>query len=267
MRGLLEIYWVQFKTNLAVEFQYRAAMFIWLISAILEPLIYLVVWAAVARAQGGSVNGLSANDFAAYFIVMMVVNQLTFSWIMWEYEYYIREGTLAGHLLRPIHPIHNDITVNISYKVLTSVIMIPTVILMVVVFQPAIQFHWWSFLAFFPALALAFALRFSLEWTLAMAAFWTTRVSAINQMYYVVFLFFSGRLAPLELFPSIVQLAANILPFRWALAFPVDLLLGKLTPQEALIGFGMQALWIAAAVTLLRVVWSAGVKQFSAVGS
>ena len=81
----------------------------------------------------------------------------------------------------------------------------------------------------YPALLLAFLVRFLLEWTLALAAFWTTRVSAINQVYFVLMLFLAGQIAPLTLFPHWIQIVADILPFRWMLGFPVELVLGRLT--------------------------------------
>ncbi len=267
MPALAEIYWVQFKTQLAVQFQYRAAMLIWLLGRIIEPVMYLVVWSTVAAGQGGTVGSLTVHDLAAYYIVYMLVNQLTFTWIMWEYEYLIKEGTLSGLLLRPIHPIHRDIADNLAYKVLTTGAMLPVTALLVVTFEPAFHFQWWSVLAFVPALILAYLLRFLLEWTLAMAAFWTTRTSALNQLYMTAMFFLAGRLAPLELFPGFVQTLAAVLPFRWMVYFPVELLLGRLGVQEALLGLGVQALWLAIIVGVLNLVWRAGVRQFAAVGS
>jgi len=75
------------------------------------------------------------------------------------------------------------------------------------------------------------------------AAFWTTRVSAINQVYFVLLLFLSGQIAPLTLFPNWLQIVANVLPFRWMLGFPVALVLGQLTPVQALEGLASQAVW------------------------
>lgn len=265
-RAALDIYRAQFRTNLAIQIQYRASLLIWLIGAVLEPLIYLIVWNTVARSQGGSVQGLAPGDFAAYYIVGMVVNQLTFTWVMWEWDAYVREGTLAAWLLRPWHPIHQDITENVAYKTLTLVVLAPTVLVLALIFRPIIDWQWWSVLAFLPALLLAFILRFVAEWTLAMAAFWTTRTAAINELYYVVFLFFSGRLAPLALFPAGIAALAWLLPFRWMLSFPIELLLGNLTPRAALAGVAAQVAWIAAALVLMCIVWHAGVRRFGAVG-
>lgn len=266
MRHLARTFSQMYKISMANNLQYRVAMFIWLIGAILEPLIYLIVWTTVANLQGGAVAGFTAQDFAAYYIVLMVVNQWTFTWIMWEYEFRIKDGTLARYLLLPIHPIVRDVADNVAYKVLTSAALIPAALLLTVVFRPGFDFTLPVVLAFAPALLLAFALRFVCEWTLALAAFWTTRISAINQIYFVALIFFSGRLAPLQLMPGWVQALATALPFRWMVEFPVEVAVGHLTAQEILLGYTFQVGWLLALLALLVLVWRAGVRQFSAVG-
>ena len=47
MRGLADIYTTLFRTYLAVQFQYRAEMAIWLIGRIVDTLVFLSVWTAV----------------------------------------------------------------------------------------------------------------------------------------------------------------------------------------------------------------------------
>jgi ABC-2 type transport system permease protein len=264
---MLQAFWVQLKTSSAVNLQYRAANLIWLIGAVLEPVIYLVVWDTVAQAQGGSVEGFTSSNFAAYFLALMIVDRLTFTWIMWEYEFFIREGMLAQRLMRPLHPFWVDVADNLAYKAFIIVVLIPTVILLMLFFRPTFETTWLDLLAFVPALVLAFILRFCLEWGLAMSAFWTTRTNAINQVYFVVFLFFSGRLAPLELLPSFAQTLASLLPFRWMLSFPVEVVLGQLSAQEILIGYSMQVGWTGVVVAAMLFAWRSSIKQFSAVGS
>ncbi len=267
MRPLLALYAQQLKTTLAAMLQYRAALVIWLIGHVLEPLIYLIVWSTVSRAGGGSVGGYTTGDFAAYFIVLMLVNHLTYTWIMYEYEYRVRHGSLSFALLRPVHPIHADIADNVTSKMVSLPGMLLMAVALALLFRPAFSLSLWAVAAFVPAVLLAFLLRFLVEWTLALAAFWTTRVSALNQMYFVAILFLSGQIAPLALLPSGIRMAAAILPFRWMVAFPVELLLGRLTPTQALAGFGVQAAWIVAGAILLRVVWRLGVRAYSAVGA
>ncbi len=267
MRWLLDVYAQQFKNTFASFVQYRASIFIWMISHVLEPLVYLVVWSVVSRSNEGSVGGISTGQFAAYFIVMMLVNHFTYTWIMYEYEYRIRGGSLSFALLRPIHPIHRDIVDNLSSKLITLPMMCVAAAFLALLFKPELSFSFITVAAFLPALLLAFILRFLIEWTLALVAFWTTRVSAVNQGYYVAALFLSGQVAPLSLLPHPVQVTAAVLPFRWTISFPVEVLLGKLTATEVCTGLAVQMAWLGLAVILLRVVWRAGVRTYSAVGA
>ena len=267
MVAFYSIYKSYFRLALMEQLQYRIAMLIWLIGGIIEPLMYLVVWRTVAQQQGGSVGGYSENDFVVYFIALMMVNHGTFTWIMWEYVFRIRTGQFSVMLLKPIHPIHSDIAYNVGYKILTLVIIGPIAALLAWSFDASWQPTLWSLAAFVPVLILAFLMRFYLEWGMAMVAFWTTRIDAMNQAYIVVGLFFSGKLAPLTLFPQIVQRAADILPFRWMLAFPVELLVGRVTPREFLIGLGAQLLWLIAGFLFMLLIYRAGIKRYAAFGS
>jgi ABC-2 type transport system permease protein len=134
-------------------------------------------------------------------------------------------------------------------------------------FHPEFDVSLWAALAFIPAVLLGFLIRFLVEWTLALAAFWTTRVSAINQIYFVALLFLSGQMAPISLLPHPIQVAASILPFRWMISFPVELLLGRLSPLEAARGFAAQGAWMLLSLAALRTIWRLGVRVYSAVGA
>lgn len=267
MIPMLHIYWTFFKTSLALQMQYRVAMFIWLLGMIIEPMMYLVVWRAVAEGRGGMVGTYGGSEFAAYYIAMMVINHLTFSWIMWEYDYYIREGVLAGLLLRPLHPIHKDVAENLAYKVMTSTVTFPTALLLAWGFGARWGADFLSLLAFPLVLAMSILLRLVVEWGLAMAAFWTTRVTAINSAYFSVLFFLSGRVAPLELLPGNLETLAYLSPFPWMIHFPVELLVKGLSGPEILRGLVMQITWCALALFMLGRVWKAGLRRFVAVGS
>lgn len=267
MKELLDVYRSQFKVSLATELQYRLEVLIWLFGSTLEPVVYLVVWATVANANGGSVGGYTASGFAAYFIVMMLVNHVTFTWIMFEFETRIREGAFSPKLLRPIHPIHADVADNLTYKLVGLVALVPVAIALTVAFGATYPLTLGRILAFGPVIFLAFVLRFTVEWTLSLAAFWTTRVGAINQMYNLAVIFLAGQMAPLSLFPAPVQTLAGILPYRWMVAFPVELILGKVDRSGIWLGLAMQVVWVVASLVLLNVVWRFAARRYSAVGA
>lgn len=266
IRYFLNLYAAFLKVSLLGQIQYRASGAIWMIGSVLEPTIFLIVWSRVAESQGGQVGNYGPREFAAYYIVLLLINHLTFSWIMQVFQFRIQFGGLSYELLRPVHPIHADISDNIAYKIVQMTIMLPALIILILIFEPAFNFEAWSLLLALPVLVFAFFIRFFLEWTLALVAFWTTRTMAINQMYFAVMMFFSGRVAPIALMPLWIQGISENLPFYYILAFPVELLIGRVSFDEALANIVVQLIWLGVSVVLMLVVWRKAVRNYSAVG-
>lgn len=247
--------------------QYPLAAVIWQVGVVLNPVISLVVWSTVTRTHGGPIAGYAGADFVAYFLVLMVVNAAIFSASMYDIERRIRSGTLSEMLLQPVHPITRDIGFTIATNLSSLATVVPAAVVLAAIFRPALHPAPWAIVAFVPAVLLAAPLRFLVEWTIGLSGFWITRLQAAYATYYMALLFFSGQLAPLELFPHPVQTVAALLPFRWMLQFPVELLLGRLTPAEALAGFAAQGAWLVLSLLVLARVWHAGLRRYSAVGA
>jgi ABC-2 type transport system permease protein len=57
-----------------------------------------------------------------------------------------------------------------------------------------------------------------------------------------------------------------VLPFRFMLAFPVETLVGLLSPAEALRQLAAQWLYVALSGVLAVCVWRAGVRRYAAFG-
>jgi len=267
MKRLFDIYYSYMKIVIAMQLQYRASLLIWAFSSLVWVLIPLVVWVTVAKSQGGQVGSYSSGDFAAYFIALLIVEQTTFTWVIWEMGERIRSGQLSPKLLRPIHPIHEDVAWNISYKAITFALILPSALLIGWAFHAEFHPHVWHIVVFFPSLISAFLMRFVMEWTIGLVGFWVTRTSAINQIYSTLFLFLSGQMTPLSLLPRPLEMLANILPFKWAVAFPTELVLGRLTPTQVLLGFAIQASWLLVSLIAFRFIWRLGISRYSAVGA
>lgn len=265
LRALIGFYRGQFAASLGFNLAYRGMVALWVLGAVMQPLVLIVVWQTVDDSR---TSGMTAGQYAAYFMVSMIVSHMTFIWHMWEFEWRIRTGYFSPLLLRPVHPIHHDICENLSYKLVGLTGIIPAAMLMAVIFNADFGgTSWQNLVAFVPAIILAMTLRFVVEWSLALAAFWLTRVSSINQLFNVFFLFLGGLFAPISVMPGWIQSLSFALPFRWSIYFPIQVALGNLSDRELWFGFGMQALWIGIAIAALTMLWRHAVKQYSAVGA
>jgi len=267
MRWMLSFYLHTMKNSMLVTFQYRLAMWFFVIGMMSEPVIYLVVWSTIANAEGGSVAGYTPGTFAAYYIVWTLIRNINLVYSAPAWENRIRRGELAPMLLRPLHPIHFDLAGEVGGKVVMVLFWLPMAALLALLFHPTFQLTPLGLVVFFFAIWGAYLVRSLTVWLLAMVAFWTTRGSALFELYIAVELVLSGRLVPLALLPAWAQQLETFLPFQWTFAFPINALIGQLSAQQLLTGLGMQALWIALGALAIRLVWRVGVRHFSSVGN
>ena len=266
-RSMLDFYLTTMRTSISTQFQYRAANYLYMIGMVAEPVIYLVVWSTIARQQGGSVDGFTPGDFAAYYIVWTLVRNMNIVFTPYGWEFRIREGELSGMLLRPIHPIHFDLAYFAGWKFVVIVLWLPIAVVLSIAFRPSLDVTVAEVATFAVAIWGAYLIRSFNLWLLGMVTFWTTRVSALYDVYFVAELLLSGRLVPLELMPRWTERLAEVLPFKWTFGFPIEALTGRLSGGELLRGLAMQVLWITIGVVALRFVWRIAVRRYSAVNN
>jgi ABC-2 type transport system permease protein len=184
----------------------------------------------------------------------------------WAWEHRIKQGQLAGELMRPIHPLHQDVAYFAGWKVVVIVLWLPLAAILTLAFQPSLNPSWLEIGVFSVAIWGAYLIRTMLLWLLGMMAFWSTRVTALYELFFALELLLSGRLVPMALLPDWARQIANFLPFQWCFGFPIEALVGQLTPQQLFVGLGMQLLWIILGLGAVQIVWRMGIKQFASVG-
>ncbi len=268
MRAMLEFYWMSMKTEMLSQFQYRASNYFYMIGMIVEPVIYLVVWSTIARnSPDGTVQGIAPGEFAAYYIVWTLVRNMNIVFTPYGWEHRIQRGVLSGLLLRPIHPIHYDLAAFAGWKVVVIILWLPLAAFLTLVFRPTLNPTLMEVGAFFLAIWGAYLIRSMFQSVLGMITFWTTRVAALFELYFAAELLLSGRLVPMTLMPEWVQRVASYLPFQWTFFFPIQSLVGDLTPQQLLMGLATQAFWVLVGALILNVSWRYAIRHYSAVGN
>ena len=266
LRGWIDIYTTTMRIAVAEQFQYRVANYFYMIGMVTEPVIYLVVWSTVARQQGGEVGGFTPGEFAAYYIVWTLVRNMNIALTPWAWEERVRGGELSGMLLKPVHPIHNDLAGLAGWKAVVIVLWLPIAAFLSLIFQPTYSIEPIDVVVFMVAIWGAYVLRSMFLWLLGLVTFWTTRVGPVFDIFFTAELLLSGRLVPMSLMPDWAQQLAGYLPFQWTFGFPIEALIGQMTPEEHLFGLAMQLFWIVVLTGVVLVGWKFAVKRFSSVG-
>lgn len=242
--------------------EYRAELIFWVLSNSL-PIILMGVWTQAA--QGGNF-GLTSIDFVRYFLAVFIVRQLSVVWVIWEFEREVVEGKLSPRLLQPIDPVWHHITNHISERFAR----IPFTIFLVLLFFLLYPQAFWipsfgNLLLFLLASGMAFALRFVIQYTFAIFAFWTERANAIENLWFLFYLFLSGYIAPLEVFPEPLRQIVLLTPFPYLMNFPASLLVG--VPVDVGRGFLSMIGWFLLFLGLNRIFWRLGLKRYSGMGA
>jgi ABC-2 type transport system permease protein len=266
LRSLADFYLTLMRGGITGQFQYRVAAYFYMLGMVAEPVIYLVVWTTIARTNGGSVNGITAGEFAAYYIVWTLVRNMNVVFGAPYWEWRIREGELSGQLLRPLHPINYDIAWFAGSKFVNVLLWIPIAAALTAIFHPTLDPSALQVVVFLFAIWGAYFLRTFIQSTIGMLNFWTTRGAAVFDLYMTVELLLSGRLVPLKLMPSWAQTLANFFPFKWTFFFPIQALVGDLSTRSLLLGLLAQAGWTAGIAIAFRYAWRAAIRRYSAVG-
>jgi ABC-2 type transport system permease protein len=266
-RSMLDFYWTSIRVQIQTQFQYRAAMWMYTLGMVAEPTIYLVVWTTIARTHGGSVDGVTANQFAAYYVVWTLVRMMNIVFTPFGWEFRIREGQFSGWLTKPIHPVHYDLASFAGQKVPWLILYLPIAAALSLIFHPAIHPSAPDVIVFLVAIWGAYVIRSMNSFALGMVTFWTTRVGAIFQVWFLAELLLSGRLLPLPLMPHWAQTLAAWLPFKWTFYFPIEALIGQMSTSSLLTGLGMQLLWAAIMASVVAGAWRFALRQYTAVGN
>lgn len=242
--------------------EYRAEIYLWALSHTL-PFILMGVWTTAA--QRGEYT-LSPQQLGTYFMAIFIVRQYTVVWVAWEFEHHVLHGRLSPLLLQPIDPAWRFVAMHLGEKIARTpfVVLIVGLVLWlapIARWRPDLQ----HVLLTAVAIMGASALRFLIQYTSAMLAFWTERASSIEDLMMLPYLFLSGFIAPLSLYPEPVRVVAFWTPFPYLLHFPAQLLLGRIEGAEK--AFAVMLAWAVAIYILNRSLWRLGLRHYSAMGA
>ena len=221
------------------------------------------------QADGAGVAGYTLAEMVSYYLVVTIVDAFTaVAEDDWQIAGDIKEGTISQFLLKPLDYLGYRLCLyGAGRLIFTACAVLPVtgfILLLRDYFvwpADAVTYVWFGL-----SLVLTGLLQFLMSYTMALLAFWVQEVSTFIFMLYALEYIAGGHLFPLDILPPLVAKALYFTPFPYLLYFPVNIYLGRATGPSLLQGMLIQLAWVVVAYFMARLVWTRGIKRYSAVG-
>lgn len=263
-------YWKIWAISFQEFFSYRGNFFLEVAAGLAPSLMMIGVWMAIFRSVD-DVGGYGRNDMIGYLLVVGAVNSFLFYRGRGdEVNDDIHRGNLSFFLARPMNvPLYWFIR-DASKSFLMFLLSLGEILILLFFFRSslAISFEYVRTVVFVVSLASAFCLQYLLFHSISILAFWMEQTWGARFIFRVISDVAGGVLFPLALLPSSWQTVASILPFRYILSFPAEILLGRVSDgREITLMFLVTFIWIVLLFFAAAFLWKRGVRAYSAPGS
>lgn len=252
------------KVNFKNAIQYRGPILVWAFSSILALLGLSFFWIA---SQVNPTASYSKSDLLTYYFLGILVGHTVRFYVSEPLKMEIQEGTINAFLMKPVNYLWSWLGRIIGWKMCGNLPWILLTIPFYLLFRSNLNLvPQGNLLAFVIGMAFSAMLSFLISFSIGLSAFWFTETEALNGVFWILFYLFGGRVVPIDFFPAGFKTVANLLPFRYIFAFPIEVYLGKVTGKKVLLGLLVETGWCLGLLVLVKKLWRRGLQVYGAFG-
>lgn len=258
-----------FEMGFEVALEYRLNFAISLISAAYPIFIQSFLWTAIYRNSSESeLFGYTYRQIIAYTFLAGLVSRIVRTGFEYEIMDDVKSGKFSKFLVQPLGYFPYRLA-NFFGQKLISLVMILAIMVVVLIGLNVfwdISLELSRILLFLLTLALAMTLNFLIFYCISSIVFWIVEIGFLFEGVRITIILLSGGIFPLEVFGQRFIQITNLLPFKYTVNYPINVLNGKIPAGDIAPGMFMQGIWIAACLVLANYLWRVGSKRFVAVG-
>lgn len=268
-RNILKKYLVTFSMGFQMALEYRLNFIISLISAAYPILIQTFLWTAIYQGSAqDSLFGYTYRQILAYTLLAGLVGRIVYTGFEYEIMQDVKTGKYSKFLVQPLGYFPYRLADFFGQKVPNLAIIFVILALMLVGLTSfwGVAIEPVRILLFLLTLALAIALNFMIFYCISAIAFWMVEIGFLFEGVRIVIILLSGGIFPLEVFGSTFVRITDLLPFKYTVSYPINVLNGKVPADAIFPQILLQCLWIMLCAALANFLWRTGSKRYVAVG-
>lgn len=246
MRIYLELARLAFQQQFAYRAATLAGLFTNAVFGVMLASVYLGLYSS--RAEGASVEGLTAADTVTYVWIAQAMIMPVYIWGWWDIIATIRTGMVVSDMIKPTdyfaYWLSRDAGRALAHILLRFV---PTIGIGAAFYDLLYPTSILQGIAFVGSLLLAVLISFCIRFIFNLFGFWILDHRGLAGFSAVFIGAFSGHLLPINWYPDALRGVINLLPFRAMVMTPVDIWLGQV---HAGVGLGLQLFWTIAMIAV-----------------
>lgn len=258
-----------FELGFQTALEYRINFLLSLLSAAYPIFIQTFMWTAIYRNSSEPViYGFTYQQMIAYTFMAGLVARIVRTGFEYEIMEDIKNGKFSQFLVQPMGYFPYRLSSYLGQKLpnLGMILGILAVVLLGLNAFFGISLDFYRVVAFLGTLALAVVLNFLIFYCISAISFWVVEVGFLFEGIRIVTILLSGGIFPLEVFGPLFIQISNLLPFKYTVSFPINVLNGRLSPSETFQGMFMQCFWIVVCLIMAQLLWRIGSRRYVAVG-
>ncbi len=258
-----------FELGFETAMEYRVNFLISLISAAYPIFIQSFLWTAIYQNTTQTVvYGYTYRQMIAYTFLAGLIARIVRTGFEYDIMDDVKNGKFSRFLVQPLGYFPYRIASYFGQKV-PGLVMIFGILAFVLVGLNVfwhIPFTTLRLLAFLLTMLLAVTLNFLIFYCISSIAFWIVEIGFLFEGIRITTVLLSGGIFPLEVFGTRFVQVMNLLPFKYTVNYPINVLNGKIPSNELFGGMLIQLLWIGGCLILANILWREGSKRYVAVG-
>jgi ABC-2 type transport system permease protein len=223
-------------------------------------LIFLLMWGSIwtaLYAGKGQAGGVSFEAMLTYIVVSQFLSGVNGAGTpLWDIQEKVRSGDIALELMRPfdipLRYLFSDFG-SVAFYILTA--LLPVYVVLFFFIDITLPASWLTWVYFLIAAILGFLIRYCIEMSFGLLAFFLVETGGIEDVFYFAMQLLSGSVIPLWFFPGWLKVIANYLPFQGIYYIPNSIFIGQIHGGDILLSIGSQIIWLIVCYLILRFIW------------
>lgn len=260
------VYFYVYKTQILKSLTYKFNVYGNILMQTIIMIANAFFWKALYRGKD-MVLGVTVDTMMTYTVISSAISVVLITNVERRLQNSVRTGTIAVDMVRPVNIFKVFFAEDLGN--LTALVfqnLIPILIVGAVLIgvpKPASPI---SLLLFGVSLFLAYCINYLLAVLFGMLAFSIIEMDALFQVKKHLIRLLSGSIIPIWFMPQWFAAVLKCLPFVYLYQMPLDMYIGKYTPQSLVWGLGVQCVWVIGLYFVYQIRQKSVIKQLMVQG-